>query len=464
MKKNIILFEIIIALLSTLPTFAETTYLTHDVSNWEVKSFNDCRLDTTKVYDLRQKGASEDEITKAYSEALYKLQECNDNYFDPFDERNDYSEAEGKALLSANKYATELFGKIVVDDNFKNKNVVFSPTCMQIALAMLANGTDDKSAYQEITTALGKQDMPLDELNALFKKRLYRIQHLDSYDKIGISNAILLKKGAYYGTEFLNNTGTCYKALASNVDFCLDSTYTMIDDWAKKSTDGMIPSLGLQPDCNRMLVMVNALMFQSYWTNQFDPKKTKSSKFVTSLKEKKRVKKMNGTINDNYAETEEYQLISVSLNSCKANIILPKEGVSPKSILSKIDLDNIPYKEAPTGYRYHIKLSLPKFSTDTRIPLKDLLMKYGMTNTFSKEMNKIANETKLEEIKQLAHLEIDELGVKVSATIISEVCFGYEPKPIYVDMDVNRPFIITIQDEYEHEVLFIGLINDPTEK
>ena len=168
MKKNIILFEIIIALLSTVPTFAETTYLTHDVSNWEVKSFNDCRLDTTKVYDLRQKGASEDEITKAYSEALYKLQECNDNYFDPFDERNDYSEAEGKALLSANKYATELFGKIVADDNFKNKNVVFSPTSMQIALAMLANGTDDKSAYQEITTALGKQDMPLDELNALF--------------------------------------------------------------------------------------------------------------------------------------------------------------------------------------------------------------------------------------------------------------------------------------------------------
>lgn len=431
MKKNIILFEIIIALLSTVPTFAETTYLTHDVSNWEVKSFNDSKLDRTKSYYKRN---------------------------------NNYNKTEVQALLSANKYAIELFGKIVADDNFKNKNVVFSPTCMQIALAMLANGTDDKSAYQEITTALGKQDMPLDELNALFKKRLYRIQHLDSYDKIGISNAILLKEGAYYGTEFLNNTDTCYKALASNVDFCLNSTYTKIDDWAKKSTDGMIPSLGLQPDCNRMLVMVNALMFQSYWVNQFDPKKTKSSKFVISSKEEKMVKKMNGTINDNYAETEEYQLISVSLNSCKANIILPKDGVSPKSILSKIDLDNIPYKKAPTGYRYHIKLSLPKFSTDTRIPLKDLLMKYGMTNTFSKEMNKIANETKLEEIKQLAHLEIDELGVKVSATIISEVFFGYEPKPIYVDMDVNRPFIITIQDEYEHEVLFIGLINDPTEK
>ena len=425
MKKNIILFEIIIALTSTALSFAETTYVNHDVSNWEVKSF-------------KNNGSSY---------------------------RPNYNETETKAILSANKYATELFGKIVADDNFKNKNVVFSPASMQFALAMAANGTDDKNAYKEITTALGMQDMPLNELNALYRKRLSELQFSDEFSKIGVSNAMLLKKGTYFGTEFLNNIDSYYKALVSNVDFNNDSTYSMIDDWAKKSTNGMIPSMGLQPDPDRVLVMLNALMFQSKWEDPFNPQKTKSGKFVTSLEKKKRVKKMNGTIaRTEYADTEEYQLVSVRLYECKANIILPKVGVSPKSILSNIDLDNIPYKNAPTGSAYYIKLSLPKIFTDTRIPLRDMLMKIGMKTPFSAEMNKIAKETKLGEINQLTHLEIDEEGIKASAITEDVIGYGRAPKPIYVEMDVNRPFIVTIQNEWKHEVLFIGLINDPTEK
>lgn len=463
MGKNICLIKIIIALATTAPTFAETTYLTNDVSNWEVKTFNKCILDTTKVNELRKKGADEDLIWQALQEARHKYYHCL--YMNR--KKITFNNKEVNAFHSANKYSTDLFGKITKDKQFKDKNVIFSPTSMQFALAMAANGTDDNNTYDEITTALGNRSMPLDELNEMYKKRLYNLQNVNNTDiKIGIANALFLKKGEPFGKVFLDNINQYYKATSNNVDFSNDSTYTKIDEWAKRTTDGMIPSLGITPNRDRKLMLTNALCFHSDWEQQFDRKKTKSGKFTTSTGKKMKVKKMNGYVKyGGYAETSNYQLTGLKLyEDYKMIVILPKEGVSIESVLTEIDLDNIQYKEPEPGYIYCTKLSIPKFSTDMKIKLKEICVSNGLESLFKQKFNNIAKEAVIQSIDQCTHLEIDEDGVKASAiTNLDVVGYGI-PKLITVEMDVNRPFIITIQNEEEHEILFIGLINDPTAK
>lgn len=465
MGKNICLIKIIIALATTAPTFAETTYLTNDVSNWEVKTFNKCVLDTTKVYELRKKGADENLIWQALEEAKAK-------YFDCFymnRKEITFNNKEVSVFHSANKYSTDLFGKITKDKQFKDKNVIFSPTSMQFALAMAANGTDDNNTYNEITTALGNRSMPLDELNEMYKKRLFNLQNVDNTEiKIGFANALFLKKGELFGKVFLDNINQHYKATSNNVDFSNDSTYTKIDEWAKRATDGMIPSLGITPnrDRDRKLILTNALCFHSDWEKQFDRKKTKSGKFTTSTGKKKKVTKMNGYVkHGGYAETSKYQLTGLKLHEdYKMIVILPKEGVSIDSVLTEIDLNNIQYNKTEPGYIYCTKLSIPKFSTDMKIKLKDICVSNGLESLFKQKLNNIAKEVVLEAIDQCTHLEIDEDGVKASAiTNLDVVGYGI-PKLITVEMDVNRPFIVTIQNEKNHEILFIGLINDPTAK
>jgi serpin B len=462
MGKNICLIKIIIALATTAPTFAETTYLTNDVSNWEVKTFNKCILDTTKVNELRKKGADEDLIWQALQEAKHKYYDC----FYMNRKKITFNNKEVNAFNSANKYSTDLFGKITKDKQFKDKNVIFSPTSMQFALAMVANGTDDNNTYDEITTALGNRSMPLDELNEMYKKRLYNLQNVNNTDiKIGIANALFLKKGEPFGKVFLDNINQYYKATSNNVDFNNDSTYTKIDEWAKRTTDGMIPSLGITPNRDRKLMLTNALCFHSDWEQQFDRKKTKSGKFTTSTGKKMKVTKMNGYVKyGGYAETSNYQLTGLKLyEDYKMIVILPKEGVSIESVLTEIDLDNIQYKEPGPGYIYCTKLSIPKFSTDMKIKLKEICVSNGLESLFKQKFNNIAKEAVIQSIDQCTHLEIDEDGVKASA--ITNLVVGYGiPKLITVEMDVNRPFIITIQNEKDHEILFIGLINDPTAK
>ena len=115
-------------------------------------------------------------------------------------------------------------------------------------------------------------------------------------------------------------------------------------------------------------------------------------------------------------------------------------------------------------YIYCTKLSIPKFSTDMKIKLKEICVSNGLESLFKQNFNNIAKEAVIQAIDQCTHLEIDEDGVKASAiTNLDVVGYGI-PKLITVEMDVNRPFIITIQNEKDHEILFIGLINDPTAK
>lgn len=460
MKKLIKLTEVILALASVMPTLAGTTYVTEDITNWNVKSFNKCVLDTTKVHELRKKGADEDLIWKASAEA-------NDKYLDCFymnRKKITFNNSEVSTFHSANKYATDFFVKITKDKQFKDKNVIFSPTSMQFALAMAANGADDKKTYDEITTTLGRRNMPLEELNELYKKRLYNLQYVNNTNiKIGIANALFLKKGVLFGKLFLDNIDQYYKATANNVDFSNDSTFKQIDEWAQRTTDGLIPSLDIQPDSRRILMLTNALCFNSNWEQQFDRNKTKSGKFTTSTGKKKKVSKMNGYVQyGGYAETSKYQLTGLKLyEGYKMIVILPKEGVSIDSILTEIDLNNIQYNKTEPGYVYCTKLSIPKFNTDMKIELKEICERNGLKSLFKQKFNNIAKDAAIETIDQFTHFEIDEDGVKAAAITNLSVGYGV-PKLIIVEMDINRPFIVTIQNEENHEILFIGLINDPT--
>ena len=105
---------------------------------------------------------------------------------------------------------------------------------------------------------------------------------------------------------------------------------------------------------------------------------------------------------------------------------------------------------------------MPKFNTNDNIPLNDALKEMGFEKTFTKSFNNIAESTAVGDISQLAHLEIDEDGAKGAAVttipIPGSALFEYK----YIDVTVNRPFIVTIKNHETHEILFIGLINDPT--
>lgn len=440
-----------------------------DHSNWNVLGMDveGCVLDTSRANFMRLAGVDQWEIERALMEAQQIYNSCI--WAKQKETGIQYSDIEENTLISSNKSATDLFVEISNNEEFRKENLIFSPTSLQYALAMLANGADDDDAYAEITKFLGNQDMPLDQLNELYKKRLTKMQMVNPSEvQLGIANAVFLQNGIPFGKNFLQNIEDFYKGSANNVDFTDDSTYVVMDKWASDNTNGMIPTIGLQKDPSLWLVLANALSFQSEWEDKFMPENTKPGKFLTSEGDSVIVDKMNRAFEGNYAEGSNYQLVSLSFyEGFQMNVILPNEGIDPLSTLAEIDFDNINYKydENPNQdvmIVYCPILSLPKFNIDTKIDLKAAMCGLGLTNTFESYFNNIANSAIVSKIDQLAHLEIDEEGAKGAAVTVIPMVGSCLKEFRYIDFDVNRPFIVTINNPRSHELLFIGLINDPT--
>lgn len=441
-----------------------------NLSNWNAlqKSIEGCVLDTSKLEILRATGAKEWTIRNELANAESIYNECVRK------KRNNeivlYSDTEKETMQSANKFASNLFSEISKDSEFKNKNVIFSPTSLQFALAMLANGADDDNAYAEITKILGNQDLPLDQLNELYKKRMTNFQFVNpNRIQIGLANAAFLQKDVPFGKNFVQNIEDFYKGAANNVDFTQDSTYKLMDKWANDNTNGMIPKIGLQKNDLYVLVLANALSFQSEWVDKFYKELTKPGEFVTSENEVKQVDKM-GKSTSRYAVGNTFQLVSLPFyENFEMNVILPNKDVTPEEALSEFDLNNIPYKHGEINEEgnyvvYIANLSLPKFNIDTKITIDKVMKEMGLNDLFAAEYNNIAQRAAVDGIQQLTHLEIDEEGAKGAAVTIIPMATTGMVEEIYVDFDVNRPFIVTIDNPETHELLFIGLINDPTSK
>ena len=93
-----------------------------------------------------------------------------------------------------------------------------------------------------------------------------------------------------------------------------------------------------------------------------------------------------------------------------------------------------------------------------------LMAGFGFAQNSGIPTNKVNNVVIKKILEKNYTVEIDEDGAKGAAitTISLEGTAMQEYKHVHVD--VNRPFVVTINNPHKHEVLFIGLINDPSAK
>lgn len=171
-----------------------------DVASWNIvpTMIEGCEYDTARIRELKEAGYNERDLYQI----LIDYERC---VKEKKKEKNvEFSDREIEAQNSANKFATRLFTDISKESEYQDKNLIFSPTSLQFALAMLANGADDDEAYAEITTALGKENMPLDELNDMYSKRLTNLKLVDPQKvNIGITNAAFIQNGLPIGKKLL---------------------------------------------------------------------------------------------------------------------------------------------------------------------------------------------------------------------------------------------------------------------
>ena len=339
------------------------------------------------------------------------------------------------------------------------KNIMFSPTSLNFALGMIAEGA--KGETKEILDDyLGTNDFAAYAKEYLDKIKAYNTED-ESYgyqSKVKIADAVWVDNGLTLQEKFKNTVSNSFGAEVKAVDFsATEETCDIINSWCDKNTEGLIPKI-ITSDLindNTGLCLTNSLYFESGWSGE--PWNVSDTEENFGKIEKTKYMTCTG---DQYYENDK----STAFGRDYANG-LSFIGILPNDegdfTLEDLDISGL-LKSNPEYDAVDCKM--PKLNFETSTVLNDMLSNLGLDNIFSSnaDFSGIADQNvNVDTILQKTKLELDENGTKAAAvTAVTMECMSaaVEDEPIIKTVELTRPFAFLIYDRSNDEILFIGKV------
>lgn len=339
------------------------------------------------------------------------------------------------------------------------KNIMFSPTSLNFALGMIAEGAEGDTK-EILDDYLGTNDFAAYAKEYLDKIKAYNTED-ESYgyqSKVKIADAVWVDKGLTLQEKFKNMVSDSFGAEVEAVDFsAVEKTCDVINSWCDKNTEGLIPKI-ITPDLindNTGLCLTNSLYFESGWNGE--PWNVSDTEESFGKKEKTKYMTCTG---DRYYENDKATAFGRDYANGLSFIgILPND--EGDFTLEDLDIGGL-LKSNPEYDEVDCKM--PKLNFETSTVLNDMLSSLGLDNLFSSnaDFSGIADQNvKVDTILQKTKLELDENGTKAAAvTAVTMECMSaaVENEPIIKTVELTRPFAFLIYDRSNDEILFIGKV------
>ena len=330
--------------------------------------------------------------------------------------------------IMAIENSVKLTDKIAAEN--RNKNIMLSPTSLNFALGMIAEG-----AKGETKEAL-KEYLGTDDFVAYAKQYMENIKKYNSDEenygyksKLKIADAVWADDDLKLQDAFKKSVSSNFSAKVENLDFSnADKTCKTINKWCDKNTEGLIPEI-ITPDSiskDTGLCLTNSLYFESGWSG--DPWTVSNKKEKFGNKEKTKYMTCEG---DRYYENGKATAFGRNYANGLSFIgILPNE--EGDFTLEDLDIEDL-LKSEPEYDEVNCKM--PKLNFETSATLNDMLADLGLENIFSDDadFSGIADKnTRVSAILQKTKLELDENGTKAAAVTaaIMECMSAMAPDPV----------------------------------
>lgn len=370
-----------------------------------------------------------------------------------------YSESY-KIQDSFNEFGISLFKKINSNDS---STFMISPISVSYALMMVNYGASGETADEILVTLnLDKLDSfnPYDGINSKFQ----------------INNSIWIQNDNCYNPniEYINSIDSLFYAKASYVNFHTDrlSIIQDINDWVKKKTFGTIKDIVSENDIKKHTTqaLINSIYFKDNWQFPFDDSKTKMNSFFYQDKifENMFMNKKNKFA---HYESSDFHLLEIpyQTNGISMLIFLPSQATGLDSFIDSFDYQL--FSKSVDSLKYGVgDISIPKFSLDYSVSLKDYLVSMGMPTAFNpkdanfdkfwdfqQQCKKYPPKHYIDVVNHKTYINIDENGTEASAAtavIISRVT-SIRPDKHFV-FNANRPFVYIVYDKINNAMIFLG--------
>jgi serpin B len=368
------------------------------------------------------------------------------------------------SITSANNnFGLDVFNQLVKQS--PQDNIFISPASIAMALSMVYNGAGGptRTAMQKV---LNYQGLNLNTINGSNLSLISSLKNPDPKVTLAIANSVWLKQGVSVNKTFLNTTQHYYQAKATTLNFSSPSAPTTINNWVSNATDGKITSIVKNIPSSEIMYLINAVYFKGAWHTVFDSSQTQNSPFTTGRGTSIQTPLMSQTGTYNYYSDSSVQAIQLPYGKnqrISMNVYLPTDMTTFLQNLSYSQLANIDNQYT----QQQGTILLPKFTLTYSQSLKNTLESLGMGIAFNPfdaaNFNGIARNTYITDVEHKTYIAVDEQGTVAAAVTSVDVGMSVAIEPSGFYMDVNKPFVLTIQDSSTKEVLFVGIIQDPSQ-
>ena len=340
-------------------------------------------------------------------------------------------------------------------------SMLLSPLSITYALGMLNNGAAGQT-QQEIYDVLGFGDV--DAQNKFCQKMNLELAGTKWYDNttVHISNTMFVNEGMGWQLkpDFAQKCSQYYMANPQNRDFGDGETRDVINKWASDHTEGMIKEVLSEQEFNPLFVsyLLNALYFKGMWSCPFKVDDTHDEPFAGSGL----VPMMSNEFEMEYAEDELCQTVILPYGngSYQMQLFLPREGKTIDDVLE--NLTSHPSSLTSHLSTFEVDLKLPRFETDTDIPLNTIMAELGMPLAFNPNkadfsqlcVDNFGKNIFIGLMKQVAKIEVNEQGTEAAAVTV----IGMEATSMHetATFHANRPFLYVISEHSTGVILFMG--------
>lgn len=377
-------------------------------------------------------------------------------------------EIDEKFVDAIANYSVKLFQHYKLAEGEKlGENVLISPLCALLALAMTANGAKGQTLKEMETVLAG--GMPIGELN----QYLYTYTNsLPSEEKakFEIANSIWFRdrEGFTVQPQFLQTNADYYGAAARKEPFD-DGTKDAINEWVNENTDGLIKEIISDSiPADTVMYLINAIVFDAKWAREYSLNDIRERDFTAADGSVKKVSMM-------WSEESKYLDDGSAAGFVKPYAggaysfaaLLPDEGVDIHEYIASMTGEKL-IETLASVKRASVSASLPKFSYEDETLMNEELKALGMPTAFGSAADftdmarSVGGNIYIGKVLQKTFIAVDELGTKAGA--VTSVEMTTESVPMYqYTVTLNRPFVYMIIDNATNLPIFIGAVMNISE-
>ena len=341
------------------------------------------------------------------------------------------------------------------------RNEVYSPVSLYVALGMLTELADDETK-QQVMDLLGVSDS---ETIRQWTKALWQQLYHDEQDSaLWLGNAAFLNENMAFHKEPLDVLAEDYYASSYQVPMGSKAADKAIAAWLNRQTNDLLAddTKAIETKESDLLRLYNTIYYKAAWQAAFFEGATKQDIFTVADGTEQRTDFMHISIEGApVARGEGYRCASLYLkDGGEMTFYLPDEGVTVEELLQRENLlgELLPVDE----WVVQVNWSVPKFDLHDSLKLNDALQVLGVTDAFDVSKADFAPLTEqpayVESVNQAARVRIDEEGVEAAAyTEVDTNAAAAPPQEMpEEEMNLNRPFAFAIWKD--GAPLFIGAV------